>query len=89
MLSNRLERHWESIKPQVLSYWGDLSPYDLIDVEGRFDRLVEVIRKKCMPQRSHMVVEAAIRDWLIERIKELEGDEYEKVQFHLNQTLGV
>jgi hypothetical protein len=79
MLANRLERRWEFIKPQILGYWTDLSAYDLVGVEGRFDRLVEVIRKKCMPQRSHVVVEAAIRDWLIERIKELEGDEYEKV----------
>ena len=80
MLANRLERRWEAIKPQVLANWDGLSPYDLTDVEGRFDRLVEVVRKKCMPQKSHLSIEAEVRDWLIKRIKELEeGDAHEKI----------
>lgn len=80
MLESRLERCWEAIKPQILGHWDRLSPYDLAGVEGRFDRVVEVIRKRCMPEKSYLTIEAEIRDWLIERIKELEeGEEHEKV----------
>lgn len=72
MLPNRLEKHWETIKPEILVRWDKLSPYDLTPVDGRFDRLVELIRHRYMPLRSQLSIEAEIRDWLVKKIAELE-----------------
>jgi hypothetical protein len=72
VLPNRLEKHWETMKPEILVRWDKLSPYDLVYVEGRFDRLVELIRHRYMPSRSPLSIEAEVRDWLVKKITELE-----------------
>lgn len=72
MIPTRLERNWDLIRPLILRKWEVLSDYDLMAVEGRFDRLVEVIRKRCMPTRSALSIEAEIKDWILNCIENLE-----------------
>lgn len=60
---NRLESQWERLGPLILQEWNLLTPADLDFIEGRFDRLVEVIRQR-YGGRIEIIQEAALRDTL-------------------------
>jgi len=75
MQTTRLQRHWSILKPQIVKHWDRLSPYDLAQVDGSFDRLVEVIRQHYSPSRSMLSIEADVRDWIVRQLDELEGQE--------------
>lgn len=68
MQPNRLERVWEFVKPEILRRWDKLTDEDLELRKGKFDLIVEIIRKTHHEGRSHLSLEGGIRDWLIERI---------------------
>lgn len=78
MQPNRLERCWDGVKAEILGKWDKLSEYDLKDVGGDFDRLVEKIRLCYEPDRSKLSIEASIRDWLVLKISELENRQYSR-----------
>jgi len=69
---NRLEDHWEAIKPLLLVEWGELSEGDLEYVDKRFDKLVEVIRQ-LYGGRVEIIQEAAIRDRLNQLLAQVES----------------
>lgn len=71
-LPNRLQKNWGAMVPRILNHWTELTESDLVSVEGEFDRLVEVIRERSKPGRSHITVEAKIRDWLLQTLSAIE-----------------
>lgn len=73
MQSNRLQRQWKFIEPEILKKWDRLTKYDLAEVAGDYDALVDVIRNTYAPSRTRLSVEAEVRDWLTSRIDEKEG----------------
>ncbi len=79
---NRLENMWPSIVASVLHKWDKVHPSDLEQCKYRFDSVVETIRKAYQLGRSHITVEAEIRDWLLSKIIQLEkGEQYgEKIR---------
>ena len=58
---NRMESHWPLVRAIVQQEWDQLSPADLDYIDGKFDRLVEVIRQR-YGGRVEIIQEAAIRD---------------------------
>lgn len=68
MQPNRLERVWKFVKPEILKRWDHLTEEDLKSCVGEYDLIVEAIRKNYFEGRSHITLEAEIRDWLNERI---------------------
>lgn len=58
--------------PKIAGKWDRLTDRDLAGVGGDFDRLVELIRQRYSPSRSKLSIEAEIRDWVVDRIDELE-----------------
>lgn len=68
MQPNRLEKVWEFVKPEILKRWNKLTDDDLQACEGQYDPIVEAIRKIYFEGRSHITLEAEIRDWLNERV---------------------
>lgn len=72
MMPNRLQASWALIKPKMLGRWDRLTEDDLESTNGEFDRVVELIRKRYKPDRSHITVEAKIRDWLNHELNECE-----------------
>ncbi len=43
---NRLETHWQKIKPLILKKWDRLASSDFEFIDCEFDRLVDVIRER-------------------------------------------
>ncbi len=43
---NRLQTHWQELKPLLLKEWPKLTDSDLEYTSGEFDRLVEVIKQR-------------------------------------------
>lgn len=72
MMPNRLQTHWETMKPKILSRWNRLAEADLEKVDGRFDRVVELVRARYKPGRSRITVEAKIYDWLLQELHDIE-----------------
>jgi hypothetical protein len=68
---NRMEDHWQQLKPLLQQEWSQLSDADLQYINKEFDRLVEVIRQR-YGGRTEIMQEAAIRDRLNEIFKKLE-----------------
>lgn len=64
MQPNRLEQHWEAIKPQILKDWDILTQEDLEHSGPHFDRVLELIQTRYYPGRSRISVEGKIRDYL-------------------------
>ncbi|MBF0491680.1 MAG: hypothetical protein HQM15_02735 [Deltaproteobacteria bacterium] len=73
---NRLETHWEEIKPLILKKWDRLTLSDFDSIDCEFDRLVEVIRQRYNGP-VYTVSEENIR---YEVLKMLAGIEAEAVQ---------
>lgn len=61
------------MKPLILERWDRLGDSDLACVEGRFDRLIEVIRAQYYRGRSTITIEGEIRDWLLGTLKHIEN----------------
>ena len=57
---NRLESHWEEIKPLILEEWAELTDSDLEGTGKQFDKLVALIRERC-GGRVDIIQEAGIR----------------------------
>ncbi|MBI4126903.1 MAG: hypothetical protein HY465_05360 [Deltaproteobacteria bacterium] len=72
MMPNRLQANWTTMKPKMLTRWSHLTDDDLETTNGEFDGVVELIRKRYKPDRSHITVEAKIRDWINHELSELE-----------------
>ena len=72
MMPNRLQTHWEIMRPKILGHWDRVTESDLSIVAGRFDRLVELIRSRYKPDRSSITIEAKIRDWLSTELNAIE-----------------
>lgn len=68
MQPNRLEKVWKWVKPDLLKRWNKLTADEVEACEGQYDRLVETIRRIYFEGRSHITLEAEIRDWLNERV---------------------
>ncbi len=68
MQPNRLERVWKFVKPEILNRWDKLTEDDLKICDYQYDLIVETIRKAYYPGRSHLSLEADIRDWLNGRV---------------------
>ena len=73
-MPNRLQTNWERMKPRILTHWDRLTETDIENVNGAFDDLVELIRKRYKPDRSSITVEAKIRDWLYGEIRTIERE---------------
>ncbi len=67
-----MERCWDEMVPKIADKWDRLTNRDLAGVGGDFDRMVELIRQRYSPSRSKLSIEAEIRDWVVDRIDELE-----------------
>lgn len=68
MQPNRLEKVWKYVEPEIMSRWNRLTHGDLKSCDGQYDLIVEAIRKAYYQGRSHLSLEAEIRDWLNERV---------------------
>ena len=75
MQQNRIEKVWYAIKPDILKKWGRLDAADLDACDGQSDLIIEAIRKIYYPGRSHITLEAEIRDWLLGRMEHYERTE--------------
>lgn len=71
-MPNRLQQNWALMQPRILQKWDFLVDGDLADVDGRFDRLIDLIRRRSKPGRSPITVEAKIYDWLLQELDVLE-----------------
>ena len=69
---NRMEDHWQELKPLLKQEWPQLSDADLSYIDKEFDRLVEVIRR-LYGGRVEIVQEAAIRDRLNQILSRVES----------------
>ena len=69
MEPNRLQTHWNVLKPRICQAW-QLSEDELANVQGNFDNLVHTIRLRHFSGRSKLGVEAVIRDWLLAQLDE-------------------
>lgn len=56
------------MEPEILQKWGKLTGDDLEHCEFQYDLIVEAIRRQYYEGRSHLSLEADIRDWLNERV---------------------
>lgn len=68
---NRLEDHWQQIRPRILQEWDLLTEEDLDRVGMQFDRIVGLIRRR-YGGRTEIIQEAAIRDALNRILASLE-----------------
>lgn len=68
MQPNRLEKVWKYLEPEILQKWNALTADDLESCDFKYDLVVEAIRKAYYPGRSHLSLEADIRDWLNSRV---------------------
>ena len=64
MQPNRLEKVWGRLEPEILKKWEKLVPNDLAACQFKYDLIIEAIRKAYYPGRSHLSLEADIRDWI-------------------------
>jgi hypothetical protein len=69
---NRMEDHWQELKPLLKKEWGQLGDADLQYIDKEFDRLVEVIRQH-YGGRVEIVQEASIRDRLNQLLQQVES----------------
>ena len=69
---NRLETHWEEIKPLLLQKWDRLNESDLNFIDAEFDRLVQVVKQR-YDEPVQTVKEAHIRQAVLDMISELES----------------
>jgi hypothetical protein len=69
---NRLEENWSRIQPLILKEWSLLTESDLEIVDGRFDRLVEIVRQR-YGGRVEIIQEAAIRNTLNCLLQQIEA----------------
>ena len=70
---NRLETHWEKIKPLILKKWNRLSNSDFDYIDCEFDRLVEVVQQRYNGP-VYTVSEENVRYDLLKLLAELEAD---------------
>ncbi len=70
---NRLEQHWDKIKPLILQEWDLLIDADLERTEKKFDKLVEVIRQR-YGGRVEIIQEASIRETLNQLLSKVEQE---------------
>ncbi len=78
---NRLEIHWEGIKPLILREWPKLTDSDLDRTGKRFDKLVHLIRET-YGGRVDIIQEASIRTKLNEFLAALESESNEGPSLH-------
>ena len=69
---NRLENVWEPLADSILHKWDKVKRSDLEECKYRFDSVVETIRKAYALGRSHITIEAEIKDWMIDTICKFE-----------------
>ena len=62
-VTNRLEDHWDKIKPLLKQEWPRLNDADLDAIDRHYDLLVQVIRER-HGGRANIIQEAGIRDRL-------------------------
>jgi len=70
---NRLEDHWDEIRPLLLKEWVRLSEADLDWTQKQFDRLVEVIRQR-YGGRVEIIQEAGIRNTVLNLLAKIEAE---------------
>ena len=76
---NRLEQYWSRLVEAILCRWDHVQLSDLEKCKYRYDDIVEIIRQTYHRGRSHITMEADIRDWLNNTIANLEKEtEYDK-----------
>ena len=68
---NRLDTHWNEIRPLLLKKWPLLNEADLDFIDGEFDRLVELVRQR-YDDPVITVKEANIRQEVLNLLAELE-----------------
>ncbi len=68
---NRLQLHWNEIKPLLLKRWPLLTESDLKYIDCEFDRLVEIVRQR-YDGPVVTVKEADIRQEVLEMLKKME-----------------
>jgi hypothetical protein len=68
---NRLETHWEEIKPLLLKKWDRLTESDLNDIDCEFDRLVQVVKQR-YDEPVQTVKEAHIRQTVLDMLQQIE-----------------
>ncbi len=68
---NRLQEHWNKMRPLILREWGRLTESDLDAVNGEFDRLVEMVKQR-YDGPVITVREADIRYKVLQLLKEVE-----------------
>ena len=71
---NRLQTHWEAMRPLLLEKWDRLTETDLDFVDGEFDRLVELVRQR-YDGPVVTVKEADIRQEVLNLLSLVETDE--------------
>lgn len=69
---NRLQSHWNQMKPLILERWPSLTEADLKDVDCEFDRLVTLIKER-YDEPILTVKEAHIREEVLQMLKTIEG----------------
>ena len=70
-IPNRLEKNWQRIGPMLQARYDKLSDTDLVQIDGEFDRLVQVLRT-LYGGRIEIIQEAVIRDYLNELLSQVE-----------------
>jgi len=68
---NRMEDHWDKLKPLLQKEWDLLNDADLQFIDKRFDFLVDLIRQR-YGGRANIIQEASIRDRVNQMLQDLE-----------------
>jgi hypothetical protein len=68
---NRLETHWNELRPLLLKKWDRLTPSDLDYVDAEFDRLVELVKQR-YDDPVITAKEANIRQVVLDLLAEVE-----------------
>jgi hypothetical protein len=68
---NRLETHWNELRPLLLKKWDRLTESDLDEVDAEFDRLVELVKQR-YDDPVITAKEANIRQAVLDMLGEVE-----------------
>lgn len=69
---NRMQEHWDAVKPYLKREWPRLTDVDLEQIDGEYDRLIRKVRE-LYRTGAEIQIEAGIKGKLQRYLNELES----------------
>lgn len=73
MTTNRMQSHWEAVKPFLKTEWPKLTDVDFEEIDGEYDRLIHKVRE-LYHGNEEIMQEAAIKGKIQRFLNDLEKD---------------